>query len=502
MDTMLLQDLVQDLKITDTGGELTCQVKGVAYDSRKVEPGYLFVCVKGLQSDGHDFIAQAVAKGATALLVETNPEKLNLPQEVMKKLSWVQTDSTREGLALVSARFYGFPGDKLNMIGVTGTNGKTTITYLVEALLRAKGEKVGLIGTICNKIGDEILPVTNTTPLPLELQQLLAMFLDKGAGYCVMEVSSHALELERVTGIEFDLGIFTNLTQDHLDFHVTMENYRAAKAKLFSGLNPEGKKARTKYGIINVDDPAGPYMVQQCRGKVITYGMGQTAQVRAEDVLVTATGVAFTAITPAGTARFQLHLTGLFNVYNSLAAISIGLAEDLELSVIKQVLESVPGVAGRFETVNEGQPFGVIVDYAHTPDSLKNVLKTARELVQGRLITVFGCGGDRDKTKRPIMGSIAAQLSDFSVITSDNPRSEDPEAILNDVEAGVKEIVGKDKYIKIADRREAISKALKMANPGDLVMIAGKGHETYQIIGSRTQPFDDREVARQYLREL
>lgn len=502
MNTMLLQDLVQDLKIAGNGGELTRQIRGIAYDSRKVEEGYLFVCVQGLKSDGHDFITQAVAKGAVALLVEKDPEQLGLPQELVNKLSWVQTDSTREGLALVSARFYGFPGYRLNMVGVTGTNGKTTITYLVEELLRAKGEKVGLIGTICNKIDDEILPVTNTTPLPLELQQLLAMFLDKGAGYCVMEVSSHALDLGRVTGIEFDLGVFTNLTQDHLDYHVTMENYRAAKAKLFSSLNPEGKKARPKYGIINIDDPAGPYMVEQCLGNVMTYGIGQTAQVRAEDVLVAATGVAFTAITPAGTARFQLQLTGLFNVYNSLAAICVGLAENMELGLIKKVLESVPGVAGRFETVNEGQQFGVIVDYAHTPDSLQNVLKTARELVQGRLITVFGCGGDRDKTKRPIMGNIAAQLSDFSVITSDNPRSEDPEAILNDVEAGVEEIVGKDKYLKIADRREAICKAIKMASPRDLVMIAGKGHETYQIIGNRTQPFDDREVARQCLREL
>ncbi|HEX3031643.1 MAG TPA: UDP-N-acetylmuramoyl-L-alanyl-D-glutamate--2,6-diaminopimelate ligase, partial [Bacillota bacterium] len=418
------------------------------------------------------------------------------------KLNWVQTDSTREGLALVSARYYDFPADRLNMIGVTGTNGKTTITYLVEALLKAKGEKVGLIGTICNKIGEEILPVTNTTPLPLELQQLLAMFLEKGASYCVMEVSSHALDLGRVAGIEFDLGVFTNLTQDHLDFHVTMDNYRAAKSKLFSGLNTQGRKARTKYGIINVDDPSGPYMVEKCQGSVYTYGMGQSAAVRAEDVLVTATGVAFTAITPAGIARFQLKLTGLFNVYNSLAAICVGLAENMELSLIKQVLESVPGVAGRFETVNEGQAFGVIVDYAHTPDSLENVLNTARELVRGKLISVFGCGGDRDKTKRPIMGAIAAKLSDFTVITSDNPRSEDPEAILKDVEAGVGQIASRDKYVKIADRKEAIGQAIKMAGPGDLVLIAGKGHETYQIIGSRTQPFDDREVARQWLREL
>ncbi|MDA8213464.1 MAG: UDP-N-acetylmuramoyl-L-alanyl-D-glutamate--2,6-diaminopimelate ligase [Clostridia bacterium] len=502
MSTPKLQDLIQDFKIKNSQGDLQVAIRGIAHDSRKVGPGFIFVCIEGYKTDGHSYIAQAVEQGAAALLVEKDPLGLGLPPEVLNKVSWVQADNTRTALAWVSARFFGFPAGQLTMIGVTGTNGKTTTTHLIEAILKSRGHRVGLIGTIHNKIGDEVLPVTNTTPLPLELQELLAMMVEKGADYAVMEVSSHALDLGRVEACEFDIAVFTNLTQDHLDFHENMENYRAAKTKLFANLNPQGGKGHPKYGIINSDDPAGQYILEKSQGQVITYGIKHDAQVKAGSVSVKAGGVSFTVDTPWGKEDFNLRLTGMFSVYNALAAISVGLVEKLDLAVIKQVLEGVSGVAGRFELIDEGQNFGVIVDYAHTPDSLENILNTAREFVKGRIITVFGCGGDRDRTKRPIMGGISARLSSYTVITSDNPRSEDPEAILREVEAGVKEVVGPEKYTKLVDRREAIAYAIKLAGPDDLVIIAGKGHETYQIIGAKTLPFDDREVARRCLRSL
>jgi UDP-N-acetylmuramoyl-L-alanyl-D-glutamate--2,6-diaminopimelate ligase len=498
-EIMKLQALVQDLQIKQSQGELQTPILGLAHHSRKVAPGFMFVCIVGYKVDGHNYILQAVEQGAAALLVEKDPTALGLPPEVLDKLCWVQVENTRTALAWVSARFYQFPAQKLTMIGVTGTNGKTTSTHLIEALLKARGHRVGLIGTIHSKIGEEVLPVNNTTPLPLELQQLLAKMVDKGADYGVMEVSSHALELGRVEAIEFDIAVFTNLTQDHLDFHENMEAYLEAKTKLFSGLNPTGGKAHPKYGIINIDDPAGRFIQEKSRGQVLTYGIKSEATVKASNVLVKASGVSFGVTTPWGKADFKLRMTGMFSVYNALAAICVGLVEKIDLGEIKQVLEGVTGVPGRFELIDEGQSFGVIVDYAHTPDSLENVLHTANQFVIGRIITVFGCGGDRDRTKRPIMGSIAARLSDYTIITSDNPRSEDPVVIIEEIEAGIRDFVGSEQYAMVLDRREAIAYAISMAGPEDLVLIAGKGHETYQIIGDKTLPFDDRAVARQCL---
>lgn len=498
MDGLSLGDLTQDLAVIRREGAQEVLIKGIAHDSRLVKPGFLFVCIQGYKTDGHRYLAQAAAQGAIAALVDREIAGLELPDGI----SVVQVGDTRPALALVSARFYQFPAAKLLMIGVTGTNGKTTTTHLIEEILKDAGRRVGLIGTIHNKVGDEILPVRNTTPLPLELQGLLAKMVDKGADTAVMEVSSHALELGRVEGIEFDLAVFTNLTQDHLDFHGTMENYREAKAKLFADLRPDGGKVTPKYGIINTDDPAGGYLMEKCPVKAITYGIHSKAQVKASEVEVRAAGVSFSLDSPWGRERFHLKLTGLFSVYNALAAICVGLVQGIGLPQIKRVLENVAGVAGRFEPVSEGQDFGVIVDYAHTPDSLENILNTAREFVPGRIITVFGCGGDRDRTKRPIMGRIAARFSAYAVITSDNPRSEDPAAIIDEVETGVREIVGPDRYVKMVDRREAICHAINQAKTGDLVIIAGKGHETYQIIKDRSLPFDDREVARECLRKL
>ncbi len=502
MCALQVRELVAELTIIKSSGNLDLAIQGIAYDSRKVAPGMLFVCIAGYQTDGHNYIRQAVERGAVALLVEQNPQELALPSEVLAKVAWVQVENTRTALAWVSAHFYDFPAQKLTMIGVTGTNGKTTTTHLIEAILESQSHRVGLIGTINNKLGDAILPVTNTTPLPLELQELLAMMVEKKASYAVMEVSSHALDLGRVEACDFDVAVFTNLTQDHLDFHENMANYQTAKTKLFTKLSSPSGKTHPKYGIINIDDPAGREIMEKSGGQVLTYGIKNAAQVRAENIAITAGGVAFTVQTPQGQINLKLRMTGLFSVYNALAAICVGLVEQIALPAIQQALEAVPGVAGRFELVDEGQPFGVIVDYAHTPDSLENILKTAREFVQGRIITVFGCGGDRDRTKRPIMGGIAARLSDYTIITSDNPRSEVPEAILSDIEQGVQAVTDPTNYKSITDRRNAITTAIKLAQPNDLVIIAGKGHETYQIIGAQTIHFDDREVARACLQEL
>ncbi|GAW28796.1 MULTISPECIES: UDP-N-acetylmuramoyl-L-alanyl-D-glutamate--2,6-diaminopimelate ligase [unclassified Carboxydocella] len=487
---MILSELLQGLKTSQVIGSLAVEIKGIAHDSRRVEPGFLFVAIPGFRVDGHAFIPQALAAGAVAVVGEKKPA--DWPENV----TWIEVPDSRRALAPLAARFYGYPASKLTLIGVTGTNGKTTTTHLVEAILRQAGHKVGLMGTIYNRLGEEILPAENTTPLPLELQANLKHMVERGASHVVMEVSSHGLDLGRVDECYFAVGIFTNLTQDHLDYHGTLENYRAAKALLF-------KKERCRIAVINLDDAQGDYFRQLAEREgleVWTYGRQKGAMVRALHPRITASGVSFQVVTPRGEAEIQLQLTGDFNVYNALAALGAGLALGYELDLIKQALAAVPGVAGRFEKVEAGQPFTVIVDYAHTPDGLDNVCRTARQLVpagQGRLITVFGCGGDRDRGKRPKMGAIAARYSDYVIITSDNPRTEDAAAILDEIEPGVREAGGNVPYEKIVDRRAGIRRALELAQPGDLVLIAGKGHETYQIIGQQVLPFDDRQVVRE-----
>ncbi|KNZ70476.1 UDP-N-acetylmuramyl tripeptide synthetase [Thermincola ferriacetica] len=489
-----LTDLLKNIYGARVQGDLTVQIEGLAYDSRKVQPGFAFICIEGYKTDGHLFAQNAVENGATVIIAKK-------PITVPSSVTVVTVEDTREALAYMGAAFYDYPGDKLNIIGVTGTNGKTTTTHLIENILVKAGKKVGLIGTIKNKIIDRVLPVTNTTPESLDLQALLAEMVDAGVDYAVMEVSSHALELNRVAGCEYDQAIFTNITQDHLDFHETMDNYLAAKQKLFINLGKNSRKSRNKYGIINIDDSKGQSFLEVTHGQVITYGIQSAADVRAEKIDLRSDGVIFTAVTPRGSVDLKLNLTGLFNVYNSLAAVASGLGENIALPVIKEALEEVKGVPGRMEKVEAGQPFAVLVDYAHTPDGLENVLSAAREFTKGRLITVFGCGGDRDRTKRPIMGEVSAKLSDFTVLTSDNPRSESPAEILRDIEEGVKPIIGPENYTVIEDRKEAIRHALNMAKTGDVVVIAGKGHETYQIIGTKVLPFDDREVAIEILKE-
>lgn len=484
---LILKDLLEKIEVISVHGNVAINIEGICYDSRQAKAGDLFVAVKGYQTDGHKYIEQAVAAGAIAVVLQ---EEVTVGAGV----TVIKVADSREALALLADAFYQSPSEELTMVGVTGTNGKTTTTHLMAAIWRQAGLKPGIIGTIHNLVGDQVLPVTNTTPESLDLQRLLRQMVDAGVSCVAMEVSSHALALKRVAGVNYRTAIFTNLTQDHLDFHGTMEEYLAAKAKLF--------QTNIEYAIINADDKAARELIQVSQGKVYTYGIEQPADVLAKDIKVTPQGVSYTVQGPWGEHQLALRLTGRFNVYNSLAAYTAAMAMGFEAEIVIGALNQVPGVAGRFELVDRGQNFAVVVDYAHTPDGLENILTTARQITSGRLITVFGCGGDRDRTKRPIMGEIAARYSDLAVVTSDNPRTEEPNAIIQDVLVGVQRVAASDQdYLIIADRREAIRRAIELAQDGDVVVIAGKGHEDYQIIGKTKYPFDDRLVAAEALEE-
>ena len=473
--------LVDGTKIVGDGG---AQITGIEHDSRKITAGNLFVCFEGAHFDGHNFINQAVNNGAVAIL--TARENFQPPAGI----SALIVRDMLKALAVIVPYACDYPAKKMRVIGVTGTNGKTTTTYMIREILTRAGYKVGLIGTIQMMIGDEILPAHNTTPNVIDLQKIFTEMLSRGVQYVVMEVSSHALAENRISGIEFDAAVFTNLTQDHLDFHKTMENYRAAKAKLFDIVSRTGSKPN-KSAVVNVDDEAGAVMLEHARCKKITYSVKNNSDLRAENVDVRADGTSF----QLGGKTLNLHVTGIFNVYNVLAAIGAAEAENIPAETIQTALENFRSVPGRFERIYADIPFAVIVDYAHTPDGVENVLKTARQIARNKIITVFGCGGDRDNTKRPIMGRLAAELSDVVIATSDNPRTENPEKILREIEAGIREKIGAKKFETISDRRTAIFRAIELAQAGDVVMILGKGHENYQILNSGTIHFDDREVA-------
>ena len=471
------------------------EVRHLRYHSQQVQPGDLFACVRGFRYDGHRFAEEAVRRGAAALLVE---ERLPVDRPQ------VLVPNTRVAMGRVAARLLGDPSRQLRVIGITGTNGKTTTSYLVKACLEAAGHRTGLIGTVHHLVGDRRLEAQRTTPEAPDLLELLAAMVDEGAEAVVMEVSSHALSLHRTEGCEIDVGVLTNVTQDHLAFHATFEAYVAAKARLFRLLTQEARKAG-KLAVLNVDDPHWQTMRQATQAPTVLYGLSPDAEVRAEEVRLHPQGSAFWLVSPQGRAPVQLRLPARYNVANALAAAAACLGSGVELEAVVQGLESVQGVPGRLERVDEGQPFGVLVDYAHTPDSLANVLQAVRTFTARRLIVVFGCGGDRDRGKRPLMGAVAARLADHVVITSDNPRSEDPLAICREVEAGVQEVRregGGATYQVLPDRREAIQQAIALAREGDQVVIAGKGHETYQIFADRTVPFDDRGEARRALRAL
>ena len=491
----MLQALEGYVQILERRGDLNIDVKGITDDSRAVSGGNLFVAVKGERVDGHQFIPMAVTKGAGGVVAQ---QPLNTGV-----VPFVCVEDSRKALGLLGSRFYGDPSSRLRMVGVTGTNGKTTTTYVCKAFLEAVSARVGLIGTVAYQIGDTVMPAAHTTPGALELQQLLARMVNHGCTAAVMEVSSHALAQDRTSGCEYDVAVFSNLTQDHLDFHGTMEAYFQAKLRLFTGLIG-GSKAN-KRAIVNVDDSYGPRIVERCPVPVWTYGLKAKADIRAENVRLSLQGAEFTAATPVGTFRIESHLVGEHNVYNLLAAIGVALHEGATPDQIYRAVTQVTNVPGRFERVMAGQPFTVVVDYAHTEDALIRLLSAAEAVKTGRIITVFGCGGDRDRGKRPKMGEAAVRFSDVVILTSDNPRTEDPQVILEEVEQGVVTALQhrpRVQYRKIADRREAIEVAIREAHETDMVLIAGKGHEDYQIVGTTKHHFDDRDVARSAIEGL
>jgi UDP-N-acetylmuramoyl-L-alanyl-D-glutamate--2,6-diaminopimelate ligase len=491
----MLQALQGQVGILESHGNHDVLVSAITDDSRTVRAGSLFVAVKGEQVDGHQFITAAMKAGMAALVTQQPAADLSFP--------FVRVTDSRKALGLLGSRFYGEPSSQIRMIGVTGTNGKTTTTYVSKALLEALGQQVGLIGTMAYQIGKETMPASHTTPGALELQQLLAKMVVGGCTTAVMEVSSHALAQDRTSGCEYDVAVFSNLTQDHLDFHKTMDEYFQAKLRLFTGLT--GTHKPNKRAIVNADDPSGSRIKQLCPAPVWTYSLRTKADLRAEDVRLSLGGTTFIAVTPAGSFPIESHLVGEHNVYNLLAAIGVALHEGATPDQVCQAVMQVTNVPGRFERVIEGQRFTVVVDYAHTEDALVRLLTAAQALKTGRIITVFGCGGDRDRGKRMKMGGAAVRYSDVVILTSDNPRTEDPLSILQEVEVGVTDALRQRpqvQYQKVADRREAIGVAVREARPSDMVLIAGKGHEDYQIIGTKKFHFDDREVAREAIEQL
>jgi len=493
-----LWQLLEGLADVKLGGSPSTPIRGLAYDSRSVEPGYLFAALRGQKNDGNDFVDTAIGKGAVAILSHREPGRR--PNDV----AWVQVDNERRGLALMARNYYGRPDDQMTLIGVTGTNGKTTVSFLLESILAEAGLKPCILGTVLYRYNRDETKAGRTTPESLDLYRLLDRYATAGARSCAMEVSSHSLVLDRVAGLRFAAAVFTNLTQDHLDFHGTMERYFEAKAALFRGLDDKAA------AILNADDPYAERLRGITRGRVVSFGEREGADVRLEEIRASASGTEIalavaSGLPGQGRLRVRSPLLGRPNAFNMAAAAATALALDVPPAAVEQGLLSVRGVPGRFERVDEGQRFTVLVDYAHTDDALRNLLLAVRDLSPRQVIAVFGCGGDRDRGKRPLMGFAAASGSDVVVVTSDNPRSEDPMAIIQDILPGVRRALagdpgGQERCLVIPDRKEAIRRALSLAGEGDCVVIAGKGHETYQILGDRTVPFDDREVARESLR--
>ncbi|MGE5633004.1 MAG: UDP-N-acetylmuramoyl-L-alanyl-D-glutamate--2,6-diaminopimelate ligase [Caulobacteraceae bacterium] len=483
---MKLTELLKGVEVLSHEGNLNVEISGVIYDSRKARKGNLFICISGYAQDGHKYIHDAVERGAAAVLVEKDVE--------IEGITVVKVKSTREAMPVLAYNFYENPTDSLRLIGITGTNGKTTTTYLIKSIMEANKRQTGLLGTISTQIGDKVVASARTTPESLDLQSLFREMVDIGIDYAVMEVSSHSLELGRVDGCRFSIGVFTNLTQDHLDFHKTIDNYRNAKKKLFY--------MTSKANIINMDDEHGRLIAGEiCKlnTRLVTYGIDNKADITAKNINITSQGVSFKLVTPEYETELNIRIPGKFSVYNALAAASTAYVEGVDKNIIKEGLDMVANVPGRSEIVKTGTPYTVIIDYAHTPDGLQNILASIKQYAKGRVITLFGCGGDRDKEKRPMMGRIAGEMSDYCIITSDNPRSEEPIDIIRQVEAGIK--ATDCDYICIENRRDSIKFALTMAKPGDIVLLAGKGHETYQVLKDRTIPFDEREIVQELLRE-
>ena len=481
------------------------EIEAVAYDSRRVESGALFVAVPGFETDGHRFLPQALERGAMAVLVQEDRRSLWEAMLFGRAVAVIVADDTRRALADVSAAFFDYPARSLRVVGITGTKGKTTTSYLTSALLEAAGHPTGLLTGVAFKIGDSFTmnETQVTTPESLEVQSLLARMRDE-AEYAVVESTSHGLALHRLEHLEYDVAVFTNLSPDHLDFHATVDDYRETKGRLFEMLDEAVDKGIGKTAVLNADDPASAYLRSRTKtARVLTYGIeSEEADVRALDVALSESGSRFQLATPAGSAQVELPLLGRFNVYNSLAAATVAISQGADAATVTEALGAFDSVPGRLERIECGQPFAVVVDYAHTPDSLRSVLQALRPVASGRLVVVFGCGGDRDPGRRTGMGEAAAALADFTVLCNDNPRTEDSAAILEQIaqamtQAGMRE---DGDFVRIPDRRAAMRHAFEGARSGDVVLIAGKGHEPYLIVGNEYLPWDDREVAREELR--
>lgn len=479
---MKLRNLMENIKFNLIKGDIDIEISKIQYDSRKIKYGDVFFCIEGYNVDGHKYIQNAINNGAIAVVCQKNIEE-QLDCTVLR------VEDSRKALALGAGNYYENPSNRMKIIGITGTNGKTTSAFMIKAILEQAGYKVGLIGTIANYIGDKKIHADRTTPESLELHELFKEMVDSSVNYCVMEVSSHSLSLDRVYGIEFSESIFTNLTQDHLDFHKTFENYFNAKLKLFE---------RSKSAAINIDDIYGKKAYSLITTSKLSYGLNSNSDIAASNVKMNSKGSKFILDYNDNSFEVELNIPGNYNVYNALGSIAVCLNEGISIEAIKKGLQKVQ-VPGRCELVANDHNLGfeIILDYAHTPDGLENILKTAREFTKGKLICVFGCGGDRDKTKRPIMGKIGSELSDISVITSDNPRTEEPLEIINDIIKGIE----KHNFEIIENRKAAIKRAMEMADQGDVIVIAGKGHEDYQILKDKTIHFDEREVVSEIIKE-
>jgi UDP-N-acetylmuramoyl-L-alanyl-D-glutamate--2,6-diaminopimelate ligase len=488
-ESVNLRELIIDVEIEKIAGNPDREIEGVTYDSRKIQPNFLFVAISGFKEDGHHFVREAIERGAKAVIVE---KEIQIP---FPKIVSVKVSSSRLALAQISNRFYGFPSGQIRVIGITGTNGKTTTTYLIESILSQCGFRVGKISTIDYNLGRGFSFSSITTPESEDLHRMIRAMVDEHLDYVVLEVSSHALVLQRVEGVEFDWAVFTNFSPEHLDFHKNLDEYLEAKISLFKSLG------KNKGAVVNADDPVASYVMAGTPGQIITYGIKKEAEVRGKILEVSDRGVNF-ILEADRSDKINLSLLGIHNVYNALAAASVTRGEKIPFALIKAGLESLRRIPGRLEPIENSQSLSVFVDYAHTADGLEKVLQALRAVVKGRLLVVFGCGGDRDAQKRPLMGKVALKLADYSIITSDNPRSEDPEEIIVQIEKGIKEAGGKRErdYLVIVDRREAIKEGLERMKKEDILLIAGKGHERVQIFKDRAVEFEDRKVVQDLLR--
>ncbi len=480
---MTLNELTGNLEILNSVSYPQSDITSIEYDSRKVKEGSVFVAIEGFETDGHKYIDSAVKNGACAVVCQKDID--------IEGATKILVPDSRKALAVMAKEFFSNPASGMKIIGITGTNGKTTTTYLVKEILEYKNHKVGLIGTNQNMIGNRVIESSRTTPESLELHKLFSEMYSEGVEYVIMEVSSHSLCLDRVYGIDFEIGAFTNLTRDHLDFHKTMDNYAMAKAMLFS---------MCKVGIINKDDAYADKISENSTCKIIKCGVKNKADIQAQNIKLSSKGVTFDAVTKLSKETIRVNIPGEFTVYNTLSAVGICLGLGISIKDIKNALAIATGVKGRAEIVNIPAPYTVMIDYAHTPDGLENIIKTVKGFAEKKVITLFGCGGDRDRTKRPIMGKISGELSDISIITSDNPRSENPDTIIEEIVCGIKETDGE--YYVVPGRKDAIKYAMEIAKEGDVIILAGKGHETYQILNSGTIHFDEREVVREVFDEL